>query len=115
VPFPTARLARIAHRALNVDAELSPLVQRTLSTTAAAPPPPGEQDQEQDAGARDQGSEKTPPRLVLRAEYAATTNRMLRVAVNSFIDGLKLVMEVMEKLDVDVDVDAGGGEEGKQA
>lgn len=27
---------------------------------------------------------------------------MLRVAVNSFMDGLKLVVEVMEKLDTDV-------------
>lgn len=27
---------------------------------------------------------------------------MLRVAVNSFMEGLKLVLEVMEQLDVDV-------------
>jgi EKC/KEOPS complex subunit PCC1/LAGE3 len=39
---------------------------------------------------------------ILRAEYCATTNRMLRVAVNSFMDSLSLVMEVMEELDVDV-------------
>lgn len=39
---------------------------------------------------------------VLRVEYRAATNRMLRVAVNSFLDSLALVMEVMEELDVDV-------------
>lgn len=39
---------------------------------------------------------------VLRVEYKATTNRMLRVAVNSFLDSLALVTEVMEELDVDV-------------
>ena len=39
---------------------------------------------------------------VLRVEYRATTNRMLRVAVNSFMDSLKLVLDVMEQLDVDV-------------
>ena len=38
----------------------------------------------------------------LKVEYRATTNRMLRVAVNSFMDQLKLVLEVMEQLDVDV-------------
>ncbi len=39
---------------------------------------------------------------VLRVEYKAATNRMLRVAVNSFLESLALVMEVMEELDVDV-------------
>lgn len=39
---------------------------------------------------------------MLQVEYQATTNRMLRVAVNSFMEGLKLVLEVMEQLDVDV-------------
>ncbi len=39
---------------------------------------------------------------MLRARYQATTNRMLRVSVNSFLDGLALVLEVMEELDVDI-------------
>jgi len=39
---------------------------------------------------------------ILRVEYKAATNRMLRVAVNSFFDSLALVIEVMEELDVDV-------------
>ena len=38
---------------------------------------------------------------VVRVEYKAATNRMLRVAVNSFLDSVALVIEVMENLDVD--------------
>jgi EKC/KEOPS complex subunit PCC1/LAGE3 len=83
VPFPTARLASIALKSIQVDKELSPLVHRSF---AVANPT--------HAGAED-GS-------VLHVEYSATTNRMLRVAVNSFMDSLALVIEVMEHLDVDV-------------
>lgn len=39
---------------------------------------------------------------VLRTEYKATTNRMLRVAVNGFMESLGVVLGVMEELDVDV-------------
>lgn len=39
---------------------------------------------------------------VLRVEYAATTNRMLRVAVNGFIESVGVVVGVMKDLDVDV-------------
>ena len=39
---------------------------------------------------------------VLKTEYEATTNRMLRVAVNGFFDSLGTVIQVMEELDVDV-------------
>ncbi|TWU74511.1 hypothetical protein ED733_005673 [Metarhizium rileyi] len=77
VPLPTARLASAALQALRVDPELSPLVQRQLSVAS-----------DQDA--------------VLRVGYQATTNRMLRVALNSFMESLRLVLEVMEQLDVDV-------------
>lgn len=80
MPFPTARLASVAHRAIGADEELSPLVRRTLSTIA----PEG----------RDES--------VLRTEYRATTNRMLRVAVNTYMESLNLVLEVMGELDVDV-------------
>ncbi|KAK0389370.1 hypothetical protein NLU13_2945 [Sarocladium strictum] len=38
----------------------------------------------------------------LSVDYSATTNRMLRVSVNSFMDSLKLVVEVMEHMDEDV-------------
>lgn len=84
VPLPTARLSAIAVKALSVDKELSPLVRRSFSTVAAADD--------------DNGSDKS----ILRVHYQATTNRMLRVSVNSFMDSLALILEVMEKLDVDV-------------
>ncbi|KFA70454.1 hypothetical protein S40285_00642 [Stachybotrys chlorohalonatus IBT 40285] len=84
VPLPTSRLADTALRALQVDRELSPLVWRRLSIENAPDPADPE-----DA-------------RVLQVMYKATTNRMLRVAVNSFMDSLKLVLEVMEQLDVDV-------------
>ncbi|KAK4067402.1 uncharacterized protein Triagg1_7582 [Trichoderma aggressivum f. europaeum] len=88
IPFPTPRLASTALKALQVDPELSPLVQRHVSVVSSS-------------------SSSTSPSSgdhaeVLLVEYQATTNRMLRVAVNSFMEGLKLVLEVMEQLDVDV-------------
>lgn len=83
VPFPTTRLASVALQALGVDKELSPLVRRTLSTVL-----PADTTQKGES--------------VLRARYIATTNRMLRVAVNSFMESLALVLKVMEQLDEDV-------------
>ncbi|KAL6827290.1 Pcc1 domain-containing protein [Trichoderma afarasin] len=85
IPFPTPRLASTALKALQVDPELSPLVQRHLSVVSSS-----------SSSSSDDHAE------VLQVEYQATTNRMLRVAVNSFMEGLKLVLEVMEQLDVDV-------------
>ncbi|KAF2462179.1 transcription factor Pcc1-domain-containing protein, partial [Lineolata rhizophorae] len=82
IPFPTARLASTAERALAVDAELSPLVRRSFSL----------------GGIHGGGDDET----VLKVEYAATTNRMLRVAVNGFFESLGVVLGVMEELDVDV-------------
>lgn len=41
-------------------------------------------------------------KTVLQVTYKATTNRMLRVAVNGFMDTLGVVLGVMEELDVDV-------------
>ncbi|KAI9784651.1 MAG: hypothetical protein M1839_001873 [Geoglossum umbratile] len=75
IPLPTPRLARIALRALQVDMELSPLVRRSFSQVEES---------------------------VLRTEYKATTNRMLRVAVNGFMESVSVVLGVMEELDVDV-------------
>jgi EKC/KEOPS complex subunit PCC1/LAGE3 len=86
IPFPSAHLAQTAHRALAVDAELSALVHRSFSI-----------------------SESTPSTLTV--DYAATTNRMLRVAVNGFFESLGVVIGVMKDLDVDVvDRDMHGGE-----
>ncbi|EEY19889.1 hypothetical protein D7B24_000151 [Verticillium nonalfalfae] len=81
IPFPTDRLAAVAHQALAVDKELSPLVSRAF----AVKPQPA-----------------SAASSVLEVHYKATTNRMLRVAVNSFMDSLKLIIEVMEQLDADV-------------
>lgn len=39
---------------------------------------------------------------VLQTTYRATTNRMLRVAVNGFMESLGVVLGVMAELDVDV-------------
>jgi EKC/KEOPS complex subunit PCC1/LAGE3 len=83
VPLPTARLASAALKTLCVDKELSPLVCRSFSTVAASP--------SSEAG-----------ETILRTEYKATTNRMLRVAVNGFMESLSVVLGVMEELDVDV-------------
>lgn len=76
---------------MSVDAELSPLVRRTFSTVAAPGGSGG------GGGGDDDGE-----RSVLRVQYKATTNRMLRVSVNSFLDSLALVLEIMERLDADV-------------
>ncbi|KAI9759533.1 MAG: cell division control protein 14 [Chaenotheca gracillima] len=81
----------IALRALEVDKELSPLVQRSFLLAA----PDTSDHVQDDVGS---GSEKT----VLETRYKATTNRMLRVAVNGFMESLGVVVGVMEELDVDV-------------
>ena len=51
-------------------------------------------------------SDPAPPngnnRTILRTEYRAKSNRMLRVAVNGFMESLGVVLGVMERLDVDV-------------
>lgn len=41
-------------------------------------------------------------KTVLETTYRATTNRMLRVAVNGFMESLGVVLGVMDELDVDV-------------
>jgi EKC/KEOPS complex subunit PCC1/LAGE3 len=64
------------------------MVRRSFSTTAASP-----------------HTSSNPDALgetVLVTEYKATTNRMLRVAVNGFMESLGVVLSVMEELDVDV-------------
>jgi EKC/KEOPS complex subunit PCC1/LAGE3 len=86
IPLPTPHLASTALRALSVDAELSPYVQRHFSIDPSSP----------------EGT-------VLRVDYSATTNRMLRVAVNGFFESVRVVLDVMRELDVDV-VDRPGTE-----
>ncbi|KAI9830124.1 MAG: hypothetical protein M1819_005801 [Sarea resinae] len=100
VPLPTHRLASSAMHALAVDKELSPLVQRSFSlstpeaTSTSSPGVPF-----LNGGATTAGGEHE---TVLKTEYRATTNRMLRVAVNGFMESLTLLLGVMEDLDVDV-------------
>jgi EKC/KEOPS complex subunit PCC1/LAGE3 len=89
LPLPTPRLASAALRALSVDKELSPLVRRSFS---AIPPPSSD----------DAAIAKSAEETVMRTEYKATTNRMLRVAVNGFMESLSVVLGVMEELDVGV-------------
>ncbi|KAI1767549.1 Pcc1-domain-containing protein [Hypoxylon sp. FL1150] len=86
VPFPTPRLASVAHKALQVDKELSPLVRRSFSIIPST----------------DLSTNEGVEGNALRIHYEATTNRMLRVAVNSFMDSLNLVLEVIQELDTDV-------------
>ena len=81
-------------RALSVDAELSPLVKRTFSL--ASP----DQVEACDDGVGDGQDERED--TILRTHYCATTNRMLRVAVNGFMESVGVVLQVMEELDVDV-------------
>ncbi|OHE91238.1 hypothetical protein CORC01_13477 [Colletotrichum orchidophilum] len=93
VPFPTPRLASVAHKALAVDQELSPLVRRTFSIDG---------DASSSSSSSSPGTVDADAASVLRVHYKATTNRMLRVAVNGLMESLNLVVEVMEELDVDV-------------
>ncbi|KAI1358616.1 transcription factor Pcc1-domain-containing protein [Xylaria arbuscula] len=85
VPFPTSRLASTALQALQVDKELSALVTRTFTLVDS-----------QDTADPDSDVK------VLRVHYKATTNRMLRVAVNSVMESLSLIIELMGELDEDV-------------
>ncbi|MCJ1398535.1 hypothetical protein MMC11_001735 [Xylographa trunciseda] len=91
IPLPTHRLASSALRALHVDAELSPLVRRSFSLVPS------------DTGVLvENDSSILETTRVLLVDYKATTNRMLRVAVNGFMESLGVVLEVMEQLDADV-------------
>jgi len=98
VPLPTHRLASSALQALQVDAELSPLVRRSFCLASSQNNDANETGQPMTAGS--QRIEDSP--TILRTTYEATTNRMLRVAVNGFMESLGVVLQVMEELDVDV-------------
>jgi EKC/KEOPS complex subunit PCC1/LAGE3 len=114
-----------------VDEELSPLVQRSFSLAAATPDSltaaqrdpykaslltgaateqpvqvpatvPSTTENVSDKLATTSLSDDDESKTVLRVDYKATTNRMLRVAVNGFFESLGVVIQVMEELDVDV-------------
>lgn len=88
IPLPTNRLASAALQAIQVDKELSPLVHRSFALKS-----PGSDTDDDDA---------EESKTVLETTYRATTNRMLRVSVNGFMDTLGVVLGVIEELDVDV-------------
>ncbi|KAK3640915.1 hypothetical protein LTR56_011565 [Elasticomyces elasticus] len=92
IPFPTHRLAKTALRTLAVDEELSLLVKRSFSLVVVAA-------DSLDASPEAQDNESA---TVLRVDYKATTNRMLRVAVNGFFESLGVIIQIMEELDADV-------------
>lgn len=96
LPFPTHRLASSALQTFEVDAELSTSVRRTLALTTPSPEPHSEPQEKKLK--QDPEESKT----VLQTTYRATTNRMLRVAVNGFMESLGVVLGVMAELDVDV-------------
>lgn len=79
---------------LEVDTELSPLVRRALTIAT----PDSEAEPQEKKLKQDPEESKT----VLKITYHATTNRMLRVAVNGFMESLGVVLGVMNELDVDV-------------
>ena len=89
VPFPSHRLASSALRALQVDAELSSFVCRSFSV-------------DQTEAIANSSETATQVTTFLRVKYRATTNRMLRVAVNGFMENLGLVLAIMQELDVDM-------------
>ena len=49
-----------------------------------------------------QGADSDADKTVLQTTYRATTNRMLRVAVNGFFESMGVVLQVIEELDLDV-------------
>jgi EKC/KEOPS complex subunit PCC1/LAGE3 len=82
-----------------VDAELSPLVQRTFSLASLDDTSGSDQ---KPNGVTTEPNANGGNGIVFRTEYKATTNRMLRVAVNGFMESLGVVLGVMEELDSDV-------------
>jgi EKC/KEOPS complex subunit PCC1/LAGE3 len=98
LPLPSSRLAHAALRSLSVDAELSPLVLRSFSTISPKTPFYPSTTTPTSTTINNDDEDKT----ILRTEYKATTNRMLRVAVNGFMESLSVVLGVMAELDVDV-------------
>jgi EKC/KEOPS complex subunit PCC1/LAGE3 len=83
---------------MQVDAELSPLVRRSFCLASS---PSGNAHQTDQSLAVEGGTSKE-GLTILRTTYEATTNRMLRVAVNGFMESLGVVLQVMEELDADV-------------
>lgn len=102
---------------LQVDSELSHFVQRSMNLAPVplsdenAPAPEGEGEDKRKEPSNvdlDLNPEADVPTLLV-TEYRATTNRMLRVSVNGFMESLGVVLGAMEELDVDVLANELGG------
>ena len=116
MPLLNHRLASTAQRSLNVDAEISPLVRRTLSLSSANDASNGASNGATDGnvsivsglnnkdhiGSTSCDGQDKEGLTILKVLYRATTNRMLRVAVNGFMESIGVVLDVMEGLDLDV-------------
>lgn len=105
VPLPTMRLASCAVRALEVDPELSSHVRRSLT---ARPRRSGIISESESVSSSSTGNDGDAVEAELSALFEASTNRLLRVAVNGYMESLRLVIGVMEELDVDVLAAEGG-------
>ncbi|KAI5291819.1 hypothetical protein KEM54_006064 [Ascosphaera aggregata] len=103
LPLPSYRLANAAKRSIEVDSELSPSVCRRVSLASIT------REGKMAASISSGSHEKSLPDAIkedeptlLITEYSAATNRMLRVAVNGFMESMGVVLGVMAELDVDV-------------
>ena len=83
-----------------MDQELSPLVSRSFSLVK---PRSNVAVDVASTLANGQTGEQTDDeaKTALLTHYKATTNRMLRVAVNGFFESVAVVLQVMEELDLD--------------
>ncbi|KZZ87618.1 EKC/KEOPS complex, subunit Pcc1 [Ascosphaera apis ARSEF 7405] len=105
LPLPSYRLANAAKRSLEVDKELSSSVSRQISLASITRE--GEKADSLSNGnleGSDSDSDvvKQDEPTLLITEYSAATNRMLRVAVNGFMESMGVVLGVMAELDIDV-------------
>ncbi|KAL9091649.1 MAG: hypothetical protein Q9165_004725 [Trypethelium subeluteriae] len=99
IPLPSHRLARTALTSLSVDQELSPLVRRSFSLVKPSSVPADEASKV--VNGQPGSHEDDESRTILLTHYKATTNRMLRVAVNGFFESVGVVLQVMEELNLD--------------
>ena len=84
-------------QALDVDKELSPMVRRSFALV----PPAAEVPVGRGEGSL-RGVDVEASHVELRTLYEAATNRLLRVAVNGFMESMIVVLGVILELDVDV-------------
>ncbi|KAI5297473.1 dolichyl-phosphate beta-glucosyltransferase [Ascosphaera pollenicola] len=93
LPLPAYRLADAAKRTVEVDKELSSSVSRRISLAGITRE--GEKADSISSGSSDESAsdavKQDEPTLMI-TEYSAATNRMLRVAVNGFMESIGVVL-----------------------